>query len=123
MLVLNVFPAISEGLNLKIFPGSISPDPSPLPCQVPHANAFKESQPNCYAIQSQTTKAPPTQRLTPQVSFGPSPRWIAPALKKNLATGLLPLFDSQQKLQNRAARVLTFSRYDADGNRLFTQLY
>ena len=27
-----------------------------------------------------------------------------------------------QKLQNRAARVLTFSRYDADANRLFRQL-
>ena len=27
-----------------------------------------------------------------------------------------------QKLQNRAVRVLTFSRYDADTNRLFRQL-
>ena len=27
-----------------------------------------------------------------------------------------------QKLQNRAARVLTFSRYDADANRLFRQI-
>ena len=32
------------------------------------------------------------------------------------------LFDRPQKLQNRAARVLTFSRYDADANRLFRQL-
>ena len=32
------------------------------------------------------------------------------------------LFDRLQKLQNRAARVLTFSRYDADTNRLFRQL-
>ena len=30
--------------------------------------------------------------------------------------------DRLQKLQNRAARVLTFSRYDADANRLFRQL-
>ena len=33
-----------------------------------------------------------------------------------------PLFDRLQKLQNRAARVLTFSRYDAHANRLFRQL-
>ena len=32
------------------------------------------------------------------------------------------LFDRLQKLQNRAARILTFSRYDADANRLFRQL-
>ena len=32
------------------------------------------------------------------------------------------LFDRLQKLQNRAARVLTFSRYDTDTNRLFRQL-
>ena len=32
------------------------------------------------------------------------------------------LFDRLQKLQNHAARVLTFSRYDADANRLFRQL-
>ena len=32
------------------------------------------------------------------------------------------LFDRLQKLQNRAARVLVFSRYDADANRLFRQL-
>ena len=32
------------------------------------------------------------------------------------------LFDRLQKLPNRAARVLTFSRYDADANRLFWQL-
>ena len=32
------------------------------------------------------------------------------------------LFDRLQKLQNRAARVLTFSRYDADANCLFRQL-
>ena len=32
------------------------------------------------------------------------------------------LFDRLQKLQNRAARVLTFSRYDADANLLFRQL-
>ena len=32
------------------------------------------------------------------------------------------MFDRLQKLQNRAARVLTFSRYDADANRLFRQL-
>ena len=32
------------------------------------------------------------------------------------------LFDRLQKLQNRASRVLTFSRYDADTNRLFRQL-
>ena len=32
------------------------------------------------------------------------------------------LFDRLQKLQNRAARVLTFSRYDAYANRLFKQL-
>ena len=32
------------------------------------------------------------------------------------------LFDGLQKPQNRAARVLTFSRYDADANRLFRQL-
>ena len=31
-------------------------------------------------------------------------------------------FDRLQKLQNRAARVLTFSRYDADANRLFRQI-
>ena len=31
------------------------------------------------------------------------------------------LFDSLQKLQNHAARVLTFSRYDADANRLCRQ--
>ena len=31
-------------------------------------------------------------------------------------------FDGLQKLQNRAARLLTFSRYDADANRLFRQL-
>ena len=30
------------------------------------------------------------------------------------------LFDRLQKLQNRAARVLTFSRYDADANRLLS---
>ena len=29
------------------------------------------------------------------------------------------LFDGLQKPQNRVARVLTFSRYDADANRLF----
>ena len=32
------------------------------------------------------------------------------------------LFDRLQTRQNRAARVLTFSRYDADANRLFRQL-
>ena len=32
------------------------------------------------------------------------------------------LFDRPQKLQNRAARVLNFSRYDADANRLLRQL-
>ena len=32
------------------------------------------------------------------------------------------MFDRLQKLQNRAARVLTFSRYDAYANRLFRQL-
>ena len=32
------------------------------------------------------------------------------------------LFDRLQKLQNRAARVLTFSSYDADANRLIRQL-
>ena len=32
------------------------------------------------------------------------------------------LFDRLQKLQNRAARVLTFTRYDADSKRLFRQL-
>ena len=32
------------------------------------------------------------------------------------------LFDRLQKLQNRAADVLTFSKYDADDNRLFRQL-
>ena len=32
------------------------------------------------------------------------------------------LFDRLQKLQNRAAWVLTFSRYDADANRFFGQL-
>ena len=32
------------------------------------------------------------------------------------------LFDRLQKLQNRAACVLTFSRYDAYANRLFRQL-
>ena len=32
------------------------------------------------------------------------------------------LFDRLQKLQNRAARVLVFSRYDADANCLFRQL-
>ena len=32
------------------------------------------------------------------------------------------LFDRLQKLQNRAAGVLTFSRYDAYANRLFRQL-
>ena len=32
------------------------------------------------------------------------------------------LFDRLQKLQNRAARVLTFFRYDAYANRLFKQL-
>ena len=32
------------------------------------------------------------------------------------------LFDRLQKLQNRAARVLVFSRCDADANRLFRQL-
>ena len=32
------------------------------------------------------------------------------------------LFDRLQKLQNRAARGLTFSRYDADANRSFRQL-
>ena len=32
------------------------------------------------------------------------------------------MFDGLQKPQNRAARVLTFSRYDADANRLFRQL-
>ena len=31
------------------------------------------------------------------------------------------LFDRLQKLQIHAARVLTFSRYDADANRLFRQ--
>ena len=31
-------------------------------------------------------------------------------------------FDRLQKLQNRAARVLTFTRYDADAKRLFRQL-
>ena len=37
---------------------------------------------------------------------------------------LFVLYDTVrlQKLQNRAARVLTFSRYDADANRLFRQL-
>ena len=33
-----------------------------------------------------------------------------------------PLFDRLQNLQHRAARVLTFSRYDADANRLLGQL-
>ena len=32
------------------------------------------------------------------------------------------MFDRLQKLQNRAARVLTFSKYDADANHLFRQL-
>ena len=32
------------------------------------------------------------------------------------------LFDRLHKLQNGAVRVLTFSRYDADANRLFRQL-
>ena len=32
------------------------------------------------------------------------------------------LLDRPQKLQNRAARVLTFSSYDADANRLIRQL-
>ena len=32
------------------------------------------------------------------------------------------LFDRLQKLQNRVARVLTFTRYDADAKRLFRQL-
>ena len=32
------------------------------------------------------------------------------------------MFDGLQKPQNHAARVLTFSRYDADANRLFRQL-
>ena len=32
------------------------------------------------------------------------------------------MFDGLQKPQNRAARVLTFSRHDADANRLFRQL-
>ena len=32
------------------------------------------------------------------------------------------LFDRPQKLHYRAARVLTFSRYDGDANRLFRQL-
>ena len=32
------------------------------------------------------------------------------------------LFDRLQKLQNRATHVLTFSRHDADANRLFRQL-
>ena len=32
------------------------------------------------------------------------------------------MFDRLQKLQSRAARVLTFSRYDAYDNRLFRQL-
>ena len=32
------------------------------------------------------------------------------------------LFDRLQKLQNRAARVFSFSRYDADASRLFRQL-
>ena len=32
------------------------------------------------------------------------------------------LFDRLQKLQNRAGRVLTFSSYDADANRLIRQL-
>ena len=32
------------------------------------------------------------------------------------------LFDRLQKLQNRAARVLTFSRYHADANRLIRRL-
>ena len=32
------------------------------------------------------------------------------------------LFDRLQKLQNCAARVLTFSSYDADANRLIRQL-
>ena len=32
------------------------------------------------------------------------------------------LFDRLQKLQNRAARVLTFSSYDADANHLIRQL-
>ena len=32
------------------------------------------------------------------------------------------LFDRLQKLQNRAARVLIFSRYDADASRLFRQV-
>ena len=32
------------------------------------------------------------------------------------------LFDRLQKLQNRAARVLTFTRHDVDAKRLFRQL-
>ena len=32
------------------------------------------------------------------------------------------MFDRTQKFQNRAALILTFSRYDADANRLFRQL-
>ena len=32
------------------------------------------------------------------------------------------MFDRLQKLQNRATHVLTFSRHDADANRLFRQL-
>ena len=32
------------------------------------------------------------------------------------------MFDRLQKFHNRGARVLTFSRYDADANRLLRQL-
>ena len=63
MLVLNAFPAISEGLNLKIFPRSMPPPPP-----LTNAKAFGVSP-------------PPTENLlrdSEQRSPGPSPRWIAP---------------------------------------------
>ena len=44
MLVLNALQAILEGLNLKIFRGSIPQDPR---TQQTHANAFQVSLPNC----------------------------------------------------------------------------
>ena len=57
MLVLNAFPAISEGLNLKPFRGSMPPDP-PSPLTLTRSKWAPPSA-NLYTIPSQTTEGPP----------------------------------------------------------------
>ena len=83
MLVSNAFPDISEGLNLTIFPGSMPPEPLRWLTLTPLKWTSRPQLQTCCAIQSQTTKAPPSfPREAPSASFGPSPRRTAPPRKK-----------------------------------------